>query len=104
MEILLMIRLQTWIYTILAIVYFITIISCIVVVLSENRNPIKSLAWVTVLFFLPVAGLVFYLFFGRNPKAGTVSAGTTNANSCTGWPCVLCRRHSSTSTTSTARL
>lgn len=69
MEILLMIRLQTWIYTILAIVYFITIISCIVVVLSENRNPIKSLAWVTVLFFLPVAGLVFYLFFGRNPKS-----------------------------------
>ena len=60
MEILLMIRLQTWIYTILAIVYFITIISCIVVVLSENRNPIKSLAWVTVLFFLPVAGLVCY--------------------------------------------
>lgn len=60
---------QTWIYTILVIVYIITIFSSIVVVLSENRNPIKSLAWVTVLIFLPIVGLVFYLFFGRNPKS-----------------------------------
>lgn len=63
------INLQMWFYTVLIIVYGITIISSIVVVLSENRNPIKSLAWVTVLIFLPVAGLVFYLFFGRNPKS-----------------------------------
>lgn len=69
MDMLSAIHVQTWIYTILIIVYAITVISCIVVVLSENRNPIKSLAWVTVLLFLPVAGLVFYLFFGRNPKS-----------------------------------
>ena len=69
MDTLTMITIQGWIYTILAIVYAVTIVSCIVVVLSENRNPIKSLAWVTVLIFLPIAGLVFYLFFGRNPKS-----------------------------------
>lgn len=63
------INLQLWVYTVLVIVYAITVVSCIVVVLSENRNPIKSLAWVTVLIFLPVVGLVFYLFFGRNPKS-----------------------------------
>lgn len=56
------------IYTITALwlLYAITIISCIVVVLSENRNPIRSLAWVLALIFLPGIGLIFYLFFGRS--------------------------------------
>lgn len=40
----------------------------IAVILSENRNPVKSLAWVTVLLLLPVVGLVLYIFFGRNIK------------------------------------
>lgn len=38
------------------------------VILSENRNPVKSLAWVTILLLLPVVGLILYLFFGRNIK------------------------------------
>lgn len=62
------IEIQQWIYTILTIGYFATVLSCIVIILSENRNPIKSLAWVTVLLFLPVIGLIFYIFFGRNIK------------------------------------
>ncbi|MDE5774107.1 MAG: cardiolipin synthase [Muribaculaceae bacterium] len=48
--------------------YFAIIISCIVVVLSENRNPIRSMAWTIALLFLPVVGLIFYLFFGRSLK------------------------------------
>ena len=58
------------VYTIAAlwIAYVVTIASCIVVVLSENRNPIRSLAWVIALIFLPVVGLVFYLFFGRSMR------------------------------------
>lgn len=50
------------------VAYFAIIISCIAVVLSENRNPIRSLAWVIALLFLPFVGLVFYLFFGRSMK------------------------------------
>lgn len=57
-----------WFYNLLTIVYAVTIISCVAVVLSEKRNPIKSLAWTIALIFLPVAGLVFYLFFGRSMK------------------------------------
>ncbi len=57
-----------WIYTLLWIVYIFTIVSCIVVVLSERRNPIKSLAWVVALIFLPVVGLIVYFFFGRSIK------------------------------------
>ena len=46
--------------------YAITILSIIAVVVSENRNPVKSLAWVTVLLALPMVGLVLYVVFGRN--------------------------------------
>lgn len=55
-------------YTIwlLILIYAFTVVSCIVVVLSENRNPIRSLSWVIALVFLPVIGLVFYAFFGRS--------------------------------------
>lgn len=57
-----------WVWFITLALYGVTIVSCIVVVLSENRNPIRSLAWVIALLFLPVIGLLFYLFFGRSLK------------------------------------
>ena len=50
------------------IIYALTILSCIIVILSENRNPIRSLAWVIALIFLPGVGLIFYAFFGRSLK------------------------------------
>lgn len=55
-----------WINTGLFIVYLATIVSCVVVVLKENRNPIRSLSWIIALIFLPFVGLVFYIFFGRS--------------------------------------
>lgn len=55
-------------YWIIASIYAITILSVIVVILSENRNPVKSLAWVTILLLLPAVGLILYVFFGRNIK------------------------------------
>ena len=48
------------------ILYALTILGIIAVVVSENRNPVKSLAWVTVLLVVPVVGLVLYIVFGRN--------------------------------------
>lgn len=57
-----------WLYWSLMIVYIVTILSIVGVILSENRNPVKSLAWVTVLLLLPMVGLVLYIFFGRNIK------------------------------------
>lgn len=61
-----MIHLSSWLFFLIVAAYAATIISCVVVVLSENRNPIRSLSWVLALIFLPVVGLVFYLFFGRS--------------------------------------
>lgn len=57
-----------WYDILLLIAYGGAIISLIAVVLSENRNPVKSLAWVTVLLMVPVFGVVLYLFFGRSLK------------------------------------
>ncbi len=57
---------EWWIYMALTVAYFVTIISTVIVIISENRNPVKSLAWVMVLLLLPVAGLVLYIVFGRN--------------------------------------
>lgn len=58
----------SWLYYTLAAVYAITVVSVIIVVLSENRSPVKTLAWVTVLLLLPAFGLVLYAFFGRSIK------------------------------------
>ena len=56
-------------YNVLMAVYAITVLGTIGVVIGENRNPVKSLAWVTVLLLLPAVGLVLYFFFGRSLKS-----------------------------------
>lgn len=50
------------------IVYFGLVLGTILVIVLENRNPVKTLAWVLVLLFLPIVGLVFYFFFGRSQR------------------------------------
>lgn len=64
---------NSWLYWIFSIAYAVTIVSIIGVILSENRNPVKSLAWVTVLLLLPVVGIILYLFFGRSIKTRMIS-------------------------------
>lgn len=59
---------MSWLYWSLAIVYVVTIAGIIGVILSENRNPVKSLAWVTVLLLFPAGGILLYVFFGRSIK------------------------------------
>ncbi len=52
------------------IVYFAVVLITIFVVILDNRNPVKTMAWILVLFFLPAVGLIFYLFFGRSTRRG----------------------------------
>ncbi len=59
---------MAWYYIVLLAAYCGTIVSLIAVVLSENRNPVKSLAWITVLLMVPVFGVILYIFFGRSLK------------------------------------
>ena len=57
-----------WVTWSVTVAYVLTVILVIYVVLSENRNPVKSLAWVTVLLLMPLAGIIIYMFFGRSIK------------------------------------
>lgn len=50
------------------VVYFGAIVGTITVIILDNRNPVKTMAWILVLMFLPVVGLVLYFFFGRSQR------------------------------------
>lgn len=52
-------------YIILFAIYVYTIFTTIIFMLVENRNPVKSIAWILVLIFLPVVGFLFYILVGR---------------------------------------
>ncbi len=54
------------IFIVFLIAYLILVISTVIVVILSNRNPVRAMSWVVVLLFLPVAGFVLYVFFGRN--------------------------------------
>ena len=54
-------------WTIVAL-YIIVVAASVVAVLMDNRQPSKTVAWVLVLTFLPVAGIVLYFFFGQNTR------------------------------------
>lgn len=43
----------------------------VVLLIYDNREPSSTLIWLFVLIFLPVIGLVFFLFFGRDWKVIT---------------------------------
>ena len=55
-------------------IYLITVIGVIIVIISENRNPIKTITWIMVLIFLPIIGFIMYVFFGQDyTKRRTIS-------------------------------
>ena len=52
--------------TLFEILYLLTVVSIVVVVITENRNPIKTVAWVLAVLFLPVIGIIWYAIFGQD--------------------------------------
>ncbi len=55
----LILRLLLW------IAYIVTVLATTVIILRENRKPVRALTWVIVLFLLPFVGLLFYYIFGQ---------------------------------------
>ncbi|HAH25169.1 MAG TPA: cardiolipin synthase [Prolixibacteraceae bacterium] len=47
------------------VLYFLTVIFIAVLIILENRNPVKTISWILVLVLLPFIGIVIYLFFGQ---------------------------------------
>ena len=44
------------------------IFGTILVIISENRNPVKTIAWCMVLIFMPIIGLLLYILFGMDNR------------------------------------
>ncbi len=51
---------------ILTILYFITIAFIIILVISKNGEPFKTISWILVLLLVPVVGIILYFFLGDN--------------------------------------
>lgn len=50
-----------WYWVPLLLIY----IGVISTILIENRNPAKTIAWMLVIIFVPIIGMVLYYFFGQ---------------------------------------
>lgn len=57
-----------YIHWIVLVAYTVIAIVAIITVLLEHRQPAKTIAWVLVLSFLPLVGIVLYFFFGRRTR------------------------------------
>ena len=49
-------------------IYQIIVVGVLIQLVMDNRQPAKTMAWALVIWFVPVAGIVFYLFFGVNTR------------------------------------
>jgi cardiolipin synthase len=54
--------------TLVLIIYQVIVITAILHVVLDNRQPAKTMAWVMVIYFVPVAGIIAYLFLGVNTR------------------------------------
>ena len=66
--------------SVLGILYWLSriiAIGAIIHVVLDNRQPAKTMAWALVIYFIPIFGVIAYLFFGVNyRKRPTVQAAT----------------------------
>lgn len=55
-------------YWLMYVFYAIAIMIAMVTVLMDNRQPAKTWVWLMVLIFVPVGGIILYVFFGQNTR------------------------------------
>ena len=51
--------------SLIGVLYLLTVVFIAILIILENRNPVKTISWILVLVLLPLIGIVFYLFFGQ---------------------------------------
>ncbi|TAJ06813.1 cardiolipin synthase [Marinilabiliaceae bacterium JC017] len=60
--------------SVLLTAYSITILVIVIIIILENRSPLKTISWTLVLLLLPGIGIVFYIFFGQNLRKEKIIA------------------------------
>ena len=59
----------SYIFSIVYYILYIGIIAgTITIVVLDNRNPVKTIAWILILLLFPYLGLILYFFFGRSTR------------------------------------
>ena len=58
---------MSW-FNVIFLIYQVIAIVTVIHVIMDNRQPAKTMAWALVIWFIPVVGIVFYLFFGINTR------------------------------------
>lgn len=56
------------------VIFFSLLLFAGILIILEGRDPSRTLAWLLVLIFLPVAGFLLYLIFGRQFRKKRISA------------------------------
>jgi cardiolipin synthase len=51
-----------YVHWLILTIYFTAILITMLAVLMDNKQPSKTMAWILVLFFLPLLGIIFYFF------------------------------------------
>ena len=57
-----------YVHWIILTLYVLAVAGSMIAVLTDNRQPAKTMAWLLVLTFLPLLGIFLYFFFGRNTR------------------------------------
>lgn len=50
----------------LSLLYLLTVVFICLMIVFQNRNPLKTLSWILVILLVPFAGIIVYIFFGQN--------------------------------------
>lgn len=50
------------------IIHYVIAVLAVIHVVMDNRQPAKTMAWALVIWFVPFAGVILYLFFGINTR------------------------------------
>ncbi len=51
--------------TLLLVCYIFIVVTTIVVIIHDRRDPVKALAWIMLVTLMPIVGLITYILFGR---------------------------------------
>lgn len=55
-----------YIHWLIFVIYAVVVVLTMITILMDNRQPAKTMAWILVLWFIPLLGIILYFFFGQN--------------------------------------
>lgn len=57
-----------YVHWIILAIYIVIVLGTIITILLDNRQPSKTMAWLLILIFVPIVGIILYFFFGQNTR------------------------------------